>query len=691
MNYYHVFEENEAVRERMELSLERIEELVKENDAPAPYKDYFEKTAKFILYMKEIKELVETGKLYELSLDKLQNINHAMYEDILPSHYDSSYANPAYSVKHLGEIYGQMLCFLYTEIRGMIVYVHEGRMEEYTILCELFVEIYNLFEQENLPEPKEVKDALYWFISDYSDITVTYRIREALDVSLNFATDIIMKSDLSDLRYLYYYGEYIGRNEIETAKHLMTLPAEKIVSMAATYTEGYRKGFEVAGIDLSKKKTVNVRFPVGFEAVMREAVKQFKEIGLECVIYRAAVNSINKNKNHRIGYTSTPANKQYDYDHKDDNALYLDSNFNERKLGVLRSAYEEYKQLAAVHAGPAVVETFGEVPFVPSYCEEAYHLTKKQEKLSVAYSNESGQIVNEYIPGDERSFTIIAYPLPEIGDNYPELFEEIVKINTLDYELYAILQQKMIEVLDKGDTVEIEGSGDNQTKLTIQLPPLEDLTTQTNFENCVADVNIPVGEVFTSPKLTGTSGVLHVSEVYLNELKFIDLKITFTDGMISDYSCSNFELDEESRKYIKENIMMNHDTLPMGEFAIGTNTTAYVMAEKYQIGDKLPILIAEKMGPHFAVGDTCYSWAEDSKTYNPDGRQIMAKDNEVSILRKEDVSKAYMNCHTDITIPYKELKELAVVTKDGGRIPIIRDGRFVLEGTEELNRPFAEL
>ena len=226
MNYYHVFEENEAVRERMELSLERIEELVKENDAPAPYKDYFEKTAKFILYMKEIKELVETGKLYELSLDKLQNINHAMYEDILPSHYDSSYANPAYSVKHLGEIYGQMLCFLYTEIRGMIVYVHEGRMEEYTILCELFVEIYNLFEQENLPEPKEVKDALYWFISDYSDITVTYRIREALDVSLNFATDIIMKSDLSDLRYLYYYGEYIGRNEIETAKHLMTLPAE---------------------------------------------------------------------------------------------------------------------------------------------------------------------------------------------------------------------------------------------------------------------------------------------------------------------------------------------------------------------------------------------------------------------------------------------------------------------------------
>ena len=47
---------------------------------------------------------------------------------------------------------------------------------------------------------------------------------------------------------------------------------------------------------------------------------------------------------------------------------------------------------------------------------------------------------------------------------------------------------------------------------------------QTNFENCLADVNIPVGEVFTSPKLTGTNGVLHVTQVYLNELRYENLE-----------------------------------------------------------------------------------------------------------------------------------------------------------------------
>ena len=138
-------------------------------------------------------------------------------------------------------------------------------------------------------------------------------------------------------------------------------------------------------------------------------------------------------------------------------------------------------------------------------------------------------------------------------------------------------------------------------------------------------------------------------------------------------------------------MLLTHDTLPIGEFAIGPNTTAYVMANQYDIVYKLPILIVEKMGPHFAIGDTCYSRAEDNIVYNPNGKEIISRDNEISILRKTEPEKAYFNCHTDITIPYAELAELTAVKKDGGRIPIIANGRFVLHGTEELNEPLREL
>lgn len=299
--------------------------------------------------------------------------------------------------------------------------------------------------------------------------------------------------------------------------------------------------------------------------------------------------------------------------------------------------------------------------------------------------------MEQYVPEGETSFTIIAFPRPEIGDRFAEIFKEIIRINTLDYDLYTRIQQILIDGLDQADYVKIKGRGANRTDLKIMLHPLSDPKKETGFENCVADVNIPAGEVFTSPKLTGTEGLLHVGKVYINGLRFKDLKLHFADGFVEDYSCANLKDPESGRRLVRQAILKDHDRLPMGEFAIGTNTTAYAVGQKYQIADRLPILIAEKMGPHFAVGDTCYSWAEELPMYNPDGKEMIARENEVSALRKTDLSKAYFNCHTDITIPYDELGSIVAHRADGGEIEIIRDGRFVLEGTEELNLPLLEL
>ena len=354
---------------------------------------------------------------------------------------------------------------------------------------------------------------------------------------------------------------------------------------------------------------------------------------------------------------------------------------------MLKNTYEKNKELAAGFAGPACVEIFGENPFSPETRPEAVILTEAQDKLSLLYDSKSGQLTNQYIKGEERSYTIVAYPVPEIGPQYREIFDEVIQINTLDAGLYERVQQTLIDALDQGEYVHILGKGENQTDLRVHLHSLRNPEKETIFENCVADVNIPVGEVFTSPVLSGTEGVLFVSRVYLNELQYRNLKITFQDGKITDYTCANFPTEAENRKYIRDNILHNHETLPLGEFAIGTNTTAYAAARKYQIEDKLPILIAEKMGPHFAVGDTCYSWSEEIKVYNPNGKEIIARDNEISLLRKEDVSKAYFHCHTDITIPYEELEEISVVTKNGNHIILLKDGRFVLKGTEILNEP----
>lgn len=676
------------MQERFSLMRERIGEIRKEELVREPYRDFFRKTGDFILEICRIHDRIREGWLEKASMEELKENNHKMYEDILPEHYEESYGNPACAQKILGRDFGQLLSFLYTEVRGMIVFAYEDRLFDMTVAMELFVQIYNLFEDPELSS-KDVKDAIYWYVSDYSDEMAGHRVREGVDPSLNFAVRIICESDLTDLRYLYKYGEYVTENERAMAAFLNTLTEEEIQAMARTYTEGYRIGFIQGRKDITKKKTVNIRFQLGFERMVKAAIEQFREMGLAPVIYRSAVHSVNKKQAHRIGYYGAIPNQQFDYDHKDDAALYLDHEFVQRKLRVLQVAYEQVKELANTHGGPACIETFGETPFAPVAKKEACALSAHQQKLQVSYDNEAGQIVNRYIKGEERSFTIIAYPVKEIGENFEEIFRETVKINTLDNKLYEKIQQNIIEALDKGEYVRIKGKGENQTDLRVHLHHLDNPEKQTNFENCVADVNIPVGEVFTSPVLQGTDGVLFVSKVFLNGLEYQDLKIRFQDGKIAAYSCRNFQDEEENRKLIKENILYHHDTLPLGEFAIGTNTAAYVMAQKYQIGHLLPILIAEKMGPHFAVGDTCYSWSEDTPVYNPDGREIIARDNEVSIQRKQDVSKAYFGCHTDITIPYDELDSICVEALDGSEIYIIRDGRFVLPGTEILNEAFA--
>ncbi len=77
-------------------------------------------------------------------------------------------------------------------------------------------------------------------------------------------------------------------------------------------------------------------------------------------------------------------------------------------------------------------------------------------------------MTNEYIKGDERSFTIIAYPVPEIGEKYAEIFDEVIKINTLDEKLYEKVQQTIDRCAGSGRLcAQVTGKGENQTDMKV--------------------------------------------------------------------------------------------------------------------------------------------------------------------------------------------------------------------------------
>jgi len=686
--------------ERLDLAQERIADIL-ENELERfsePVYKYFTEEMLFVRELCDIWHILHDvdGLLKDTipSLDKLQYINKKLYEQITPLGYAKSFNNPEYSVRMLGKEVGQLMSAVAAEVRAAIpfIWINDG-LEGFLRRLELLLEIYSSFaafaedveedklrEDDMLPEYAGLKETLYYYYRDNFADEARMRIEGQLLPEkglMNLEAD----SNSFDPSELYMTGEYVSDNEIRMYEYLLKRPYGELQAMADTFTGGYIKGFEVTGRDISIKKTAELRDDIGFLPMMRCAARNLARNGLACTQSRAGYTLFTDRDVDKNGVFGGNPNAQFDLDHKNDLSLILDEELNDYRLECTRQIYEKYKSEARAYAGPAVVELFGEPDVEPEIKIVATNYTDENRHLVTEYAARAGQMVNEYIPGDERSFTIIAYPVPSIGPDFERIFAETVRINTLDYELYRDVQQKIIDVLDTAEYVHVLGKGDNRTDLWVHLHKLDDPDKQTNFENCVADVNIPVGEVFTSPLLTGTRGLLHVTRVFLDGLEYHDLSLKIEDGMITEYHCADGD------KLIEINILDHHETLPMGECAIGTNTTAYEVGRRLKIESKFPILIAEKTGPHFAFGDTCYSHCEDLAVFNPDGKEIIARDNERSLLRKSDPSKAYFNCHTDITIPYDELGCVSAVASDKTQIDIIRDGRFVLPGCEKLNEP----
>ena len=354
-------EENmEFLKERYELSMGKVREIAEYGYGDGKVRAYFAQAADFLCLMDDYYKFVRQNGLKEASLEELRVWNRKLYQDILPENYGSSFANPAYAAEQLGEEFGGLFSALYAEVRSMILPVTEQRVEELLIRTELFVEVYSAFEyewQENQmwPSYESIRQILYWYVRDYSDITEEAAVKRQVDPENNYGVRVMMEADLSDIRYLYRYGEYVTDNEERTARFLASLPQEKIDLMADTYTEDYRMGFETANKDLSQKETVELYYAIGVERMMVKAIDN------------------------------------------DDKALIWDKALMQRKLEVYRTALEKYKEKARLYAGPAVVETFGEKDFEPENKPQALHLSPEQQKLFVEYRSQAGAIQRNYI------------------------------------------------------------------------------------------------------------------------------------------------------------------------------------------------------------------------------------------------------------------------------------------------------
>ncbi len=675
INSYHTIfnQRNQKIRKNYKKNLNIIKEILsatkKRKDK---YSKFSFKIAEWIVLLTNFESTLTNNYFLNNELSDLQHFNNKLFIDIFSQNYETSYSNPQYAVSVFGKNLGTLFCIFYTEFRNYINYAFRHNQYEMNRWNNIFITFYQMIQQDK-PNKEDLEKLI---TKEFQSISVEEKEIETLQKFDPTATNyksIVMESDLSDLRFLYQYGQNITKNEIHTAKFLLNYSENKIIKLAKCLTKAFIRGFDLSRKDISKKENVNIYYNIGQEIIIKSLINQLEDSGLNPML---------------LNVFSTNANRQFDYDHRFDIALYFNQDFVDLNIFTLIEASKLHSKLLNKYCGPIYFDKFGEKDFKPQHKEECLKLSIKQQKLMHLYKTIKREIQDTFTPKSEVSFCIVAFPIPQIGKKFNQIFNETFNINMMDSLKYEKIQQNLINAIDNADYIYVKGKGNNKTNIKIKLQKLKDPLKHTNFENCGAHVNVPVGEIFTTPQLMGTQGILHVSKIYLAGLQYIDLILEFKDGYVIDYDCNNFHSKKENKKYIYENLLFSHKTLPLGEFAIGTNTKAYVMAKKYNILPVMPILIVEKMGPHFAIGDTCYCWEENFKVYNPiDNKEITARDNEKTLLRKKDIQKAYTSCHTDITLPYEELDIISAIFPGRKNRDIIKKGRFVVPGTEELNIP----
>jgi aminopeptidase len=669
-------EENAAIDREYKESLTTLTRLRRENYSglASPFLDFLQRDGEFLFLLNEFENKVCPEYFFSRPLAGLQEENLSFFRELEPAAYERSYANPARCAAVFGDELGPLMSFFHVANRQHVRYAPRHERFEMLETHRTFIAAYEYLK--NSPtDPAGLKEILTSRFRKDSTMENIRGLRQRLSLDYDLAGGRDEAGD--DPRALFIHGLRVSNIEIETARFINRLPHKDIDAIARAVASAYARSFAVENKDRSGKSVCALWGSLGQERIYRRLIECLKDEGFD-----AALKFLG----------TPPLNPQYGFDHQFDIALYFSETLAARWETEFKSALDACAALCPPYSGSIYFEAFGEKPFSPIMKPENIRLTPDQQRQWADHRRRQNELHEQALPRAQASFSAVAFPSTEIGARFEDIFREMIAINTLDQDRYTRIQKTIIDALDEATCVRVTGKGDNRTDLTVQLHRLEHPDRETNFVNCGADINIPLGEVFTSPRLEGTTGILHIESAFLFDRFFRDLTLQFTDGLVTGYSCANHPTNEENQRYIEENLLFPHKTLPLGEFAIGTNTRAFAMSRRFEILDLLPVLIVEKMGPHFAVGDTCFSHEEDHPTVNPiDNKRIVAKDNEKTILRKTDPANAYTNTHIDITLPYGEIARITAVAGDGREIDIIRDGLFVLPGTEELNGPLLEV
>lgn len=723
----------------------------------------------YLMLLCQLEEGRTEEYLKTASLKDLQEDQNHFFGMILKENYVSDMASTTYMNTMVRDIGPVLAMFTAEFIRGAEDAIcHRRFMLAKKI--ELYFELHKRLGKGQV-RAENLAGLLREYMSQNAAMEEEMRILKNYSPSDETNTEIVASANLMEPYYLYELGTPVGSDERGWQRFFASMESDTIEKIADAVVEGFTgsltketnsRGYRrYNGFDRSYESSddreervyepemvrnlIAIDYPLGCEMIVRAIMEKLREKG-----YSSFVREI----------TTTAISEAFKRDHQGDPIRSMDRAVMENHAALTESIAKDNKCLLKSYLGAIRIVMPEEKAY--SDLQQEMHRARSQGgrvqrpagRYSIGAAEEKRKMYREFLLEEEtvlRSVGLmenthilnVTFPAFEETENFPETFDNWMQISLMEHHAERSLKA-FADAMDKGSFIYLQGGMEknaegediqNETDLLIAMRTLKDPSKETNVQTSSTAGNLPCGSVRTIPQKMESNGVLHLVHAVIDGTEFTDLKLTFEDGMLVDYTAGGFEEEEEAKKFVRDKLLHGGFDAALAEFAMGVHSQLFDAAYSEEMQGILPEAMREAFDVSIVLGENCME-REDYCRMNPishkkvcvyeeeiqeteevkeaaavETNETAAETNEAEVKEETEESAASSESADEkeggkkegsgkeeshrrrysfplrrrISIPYGSIGSLKIINENGSFNDIYRGRTFVLIGTDPLN------
>ncbi len=566
---------------------------------------YSKKAAEYLLFLLKVEETRDEEFLHTAALKEMDEQMTTLYGFMLDGHYTSDIAGTTYMNTQARDVGPVLAQFTAEFVKGA-----EDALKHRRFLLadkiELYLEMHKRISRGQV-RAEQLSALMREHISKKAELMQELRFHETFSPLDETNTLIVKENNLEEPYYLYAFGLPVGEQEKGYQKLLRDVDESVLKNTAEKLTDGFIAGMvkdtmnrpyrRYNNYDRSDngenredyvyepemvRNVVAIDYPMGMERLVREVI-----LALEAKGYVPFVRKVSSACWSQVGLR----------DHEGDVYRNLDRAHMEKHVAITETIIKDNKAVLKSYAGAIRIVNPEEDAYFKM--QEELRKTRNQGgkvirpigRYSVGAAEEKRKNYRDYIleemsayrkSGAMEGTSLVTLTVPSYKEEegYAMKMEDWMKFSLKEHHAERSLKA-FCDAIDRGSFLYLEGGKEmngqgeevqNETDLLVALGMLKNPAKETKAQAGNLSGSFPAGGVYTIPQKSETNGVLHLVHTTIEGVEFNNLRLTFEDGVLVDYSCDGFEDAEEAKRFIRDKLLHGGFEAELCEMTLGTHS-----------------------------------------------------------------------------------------------------------------------